>query len=103
MQMDKRESWKGNTVTFFTFFPKYRMKSLPPTSFEMLSRARQIAKSVGLQYVFVGNVIGENWENTYCPKCSRLLIKRSGYYIQENVIKDGKCPYCGEKIYGVWS
>jgi pyruvate formate lyase activating enzyme len=56
-----------------------------------------------MQYVYIGNVIGENWENTFCPRCKKELIQRHGYVIEKNVIINGKCPYCGYKIYGVWS
>ena len=87
---------------FSRFFPQYRMKNLPPTSIETLKRARGIAKDIGMQYVYIGNVIGKNWENTFCPKCKKELIQRHGYTIEKNVIKNGKCPYCGYKIYGVW-
>ena len=88
---------------FSRFFPQYRMKNLPPTSFETLKKARSIAKDTGIQYVYIGNVIGKSWENTFCPRCKKELILRHGYTVEKNVIKHGKCPYCGYKIYGVWN
>jgi hypothetical protein len=30
------------------------------------------------------------------------LIRRSGYSISANNIKDGKCSFCGAHIAGVW-
>ena len=78
------------------------MKNLPPTSFTTLSKARDIAIDTGLQYVYIGNVINKNWEDTFCPRCKHELISRHGYYVGKNVIENGKCPYCGYKIYGVW-
>jgi len=87
---------------FSRFYPQYRMKNLPPTSIETLKRARDIAKDLGMQYVYIGNVIGENCENTFCPRCKKELIQRHGYFVEKNVVKNGECPYCKYKIYGVW-
>jgi pyruvate formate lyase activating enzyme len=49
--------------------------------------------------VYLGNVPGEgDGENTYCYSCHKLLIKREGFSVFENHIKDGKCSFCGAKI-----
>ena len=88
---------------FSRFFPQYQMRSLPPTSIEILKKARSIALESGLEYVYIGNVAGENWEDTFCPSCEKKLIERKGYFVGANVISDGKCPYCGKNIYGIWS
>ncbi len=86
---------------FTAFYPTYKLIDLPPTSPEILVKAREIALKTGLNFVYVGNVYVEGAENTYCPKCKELLIERMGFSILQNKIKDGKCP-CGEKISGVW-
>ncbi len=98
---------KGNLGEFvplhFTrFYPTYKLKNLPPTPPSTLIRARELAKAEGLKYVYTGNLPGNDGENTYCHKCGKLLIKRLGFFIKENKIKSGKCPYCGEKIPGVF-
>ena len=67
-----------------------------------LETARDIAVAEGLHYVYIGNVSSEKGQNTYCPKCERLLIERSGYTIIQNQLIDGYCPYCQTKLYGVW-
>ncbi len=85
------------------FFPMYKMISLQPTPVATLEKLRQIALDCGLKYVYIGNVAGHAAENTYCPKCKRLLIERRGYFILENNIVDGKCKFCQEKIAGVWN
>ncbi len=85
------------------FFPMYKIRNLPPTPVESLLRARQEALEIGLRYVYVGNVLGTDAEHTYCPHDGELLIKRRGYSILENNLRDGKCPKCGEKIPGVWT
>jgi pyruvate formate lyase activating enzyme len=78
------------------------LKNLPPTPFRTLERARQAAEAEGLQYVYVGNVPGHPGENTYCPKCSRLLIQRLGFLVQKMDLKEDRCPQCRHAIAGVW-
>ncbi len=84
------------------FYPHYRMLSTPPTPPSKIKEAREIGLSEGLKFVYSGNLPGDEGENTYCPKCGKIIIKRYGYYIEENNIVDGKCKFCGEKIEGIW-
>ncbi len=52
-----------------------------------------------MKFIYVGNILGHKLENTYCPSCKKLLIKRFGFDVQSfNLTKDKKCPECGEKI-----
>lgn len=88
---------------FTRFHPMYKLKNLSPTPPETLIRAREIAMSEGLKYVYTGNLPGNEGENTYCHKCQKLLIRRLGFYIKENRIKNGNCSFCGTKIPGVFS
>lgn len=92
----------GTPLHFARAFPMYKLTSLNPTPVETLERARQIALDCGLKYVYIGNVAGNPAENTYCPKCKKIAIRRAGYTILENNLEDGKCKFCGEKIEGVW-
>jgi pyruvate formate lyase activating enzyme len=90
-------------VHFSRFFPMYRLTSVSPTPIPTLERAREIALKAGLHYAYIGNAPGNPGENTYCPKCRKTLIRRTGYNILEVNIKAGKCRYCGEKIGGIWT
>jgi len=81
------------------FFPAYQMSDVPPTPLATLRRAREIGLEEGLRYIYVGNVPDE--ESTYCYKCGRLLIGRSGFCVMENVVRDGRCPECGAPVAGV--
>lgn len=93
----------GETPLHFSrFFPQYKMRHLPPTSAETLDIARNIAMEEGIEYVYIGNIQSKQGQNTYCPGCKRLLIERVGYSVLQNQVKDGSCPDCGKKIYGVW-
>ncbi len=92
-----------DTPVFFSrFSPQYRLGNLPPTPVETLEKARQIALRSGLRYVYIGNVSGHLGENTYCPRCGKVLIHRYGYAILENNIREGKCIFCAEPIPGIW-
>jgi pyruvate formate lyase activating enzyme len=90
-------------VHFTRFQPLYLLKNLPPTPVETLERAKAVADAEGLQYVYIGNVPGHAAENTYCPKCHRLLVERLGFTIKQMHIHNGRCQYCQHTIPGVWS
>jgi pyruvate formate lyase activating enzyme len=83
------------------FYPTYRLTDRPRTPVETLRRARDIGLAAGLHYVYEGNVPGEGGENTWCPSCRSLLIKRYGYTIETNRILGGACPDCGAPIAGI--
>lgn len=83
---------------FTRFFPYYELKNIPPTEISDLEQAYKIAKDAGMKYVYVGNVPSSNNENTYCYSCGKLLVGRNSYTIQENNLKNGKCPDCGAEV-----
>lgn len=81
--------------------------------------AYEIGKKAGLKYVYVGNILTKDKENTYCPKCNELLVDRKAFSVVDNkikVIKDkkkdaksnkqnksiAKCPICDEYIAGIF-
>ncbi|MBU4198459.1 MAG: AmmeMemoRadiSam system radical SAM enzyme [Verrucomicrobia bacterium] len=88
---------------FSRFHPIYKMKNIPPTPPETLRRAREIAAGEGIHFVYIGNVPGEEAQNTLCPSCKAMLIRRYGYRILENTIVNGRCQACGKPVPGVWS
>jgi pyruvate formate lyase activating enzyme len=93
---------KDVPIHFSRFHPMYKIKNLPPTPPRTLENCHAIAAGAGLRYVYIGNVPGHHAENTYCPRCNEILIRRVGYSILENKIKNGKCSFCGALIPGVW-
>ncbi|HHT9148699.1 MAG TPA: AmmeMemoRadiSam system radical SAM enzyme [Candidatus Wujingus californicus] len=90
-------------IHFTRFHPTYKIKNLPPTPVNTIENARQIAIDTGLQFPYVGNVPNHEGENTYCPHCKQVIIRRVGFSILENHIKDGKCKDCSQTISGIWS
>ncbi len=90
-------------IHFTRFHPSYLLQNLPMTPLESLERAHSLAKTKGLHYPYIGNVYGNDAENTYCHNCGKLVIGRRGFQITTNKLDKGKCPYCQQIIPGVWA
>jgi len=107
-QINKLVQWiKDNLNTniplhFSAFYPTYKLQDLPPTQAATLIKAKEIAVKKGMKYVYLGNIATSKEENTYCPKCGKLLIQRSKYNTIKNNLHKGKCT-CGYQIPGVWA
>jgi len=86
-------------IHFLQFHPDYKMMDYESTPVKTLEKHYQVAKDVGLQYVYLGNVPGHKWEHTYCSQCNNIVVKRFGFDIQEwHMDKDNKCKFCGNQI-----
>lgn len=83
------------------FYPAYLLTDRGPTPVEKVRRAREIGLEAGLRYVYTGNIPGDEGESTYCHSCGEILIKRVGYSIRKQNMKDGACTGCGTKVDGV--
>ncbi|MGQ9508311.1 MAG: AmmeMemoRadiSam system radical SAM enzyme [Thermodesulfobacteriota bacterium] len=99
----KKELGSETPIHFSRFYPLYKLRTLPPTPVSTLEKARAIALASGLEYVYIGNVPGHEGEHTFCPRCKKRIIQRTGYMVGEVYIKDGKCKFCGKPIPGIWS
>jgi pyruvate formate lyase activating enzyme len=99
----KKELGADTPIHFSRFYPLYKLKTLPPTPVSTLEKAREVALSLGLEYVYIGNIPGHIGENTFCPKCKKMIIQRTGYMVGEINMRDGKCRYCGKPIPGIWT
>lgn len=75
------------------FFPQYKLIDQNPTEEDLIYKAISLGKEVGLNYVYGGNVSSEGLENTYCPQCHELIIKRQAYNI-ERFDNNSLCPKC---------
>lgn len=86
------------------YFPRYRLKNLPPTPASTLGNLADEARAAGLHYVYIGNVEGDPSSDTHCPHCNALLVRRVGYVVMRDLLgADGRCPECGTSIAGVWT
>ncbi len=85
------------------FHPDYKMTHKSETPKESLVKAYQIGKKAGLKYVYVGNVLNNKYESTYCSRCGKKLISRNWHEVEILNFKNGQCGNCGEKIKGVWN
>ena len=83
------------------FHPDYKYTDAKPTPIETMRKAFTIGRKEGLRYVYIGNVMGEG-DFTLCPKCLRPLIQRRGFWVEDNRVQDGRCPYCKAPIAGVF-
>jgi len=84
------------------FHPRYRMTNRPPTPAASIHRATGIGKSVGLKYVYSGNIPGDRGENTFCAHCGHLLIGRRGFAVERLDLTGSACPRCGAVLDGVF-
>jgi len=98
-----KENLGPNTpIHFSRFFPMYKLTNLSPTPLSSLIRAQKIAKEVGLNFIYIGNIPQQIGEDTHCPSCGNLIIKRIGYKVLKNKLKNSCCPYCGKPMPGIW-
>ena len=98
----KNELGPDVPLHFTSFYPLYKLKSLPPTPVATLEQAWKTAKEEGLYFAYIGNVPGHEAEHTDCPKCKTRLIERTGYNIRVLQLQDGKCGKCGQAVSGIW-
>jgi len=72
---------------------KFEAPATPPAT---LQRAAEICAQ-RLRYVFVGNVQLADWNDTRCPQCRAVVIRRLGY-TTECRLEESACPDCGHGL-----
>jgi len=88
---------KGIPLHISRYFPRFKM-STESTSLESISAMAKMASRY-LSYVYIGNTTLDNFQDTICPQCGSLAIKRKGY--RANMIginAKGMCISCGCNI-----
>lgn len=76
------------------------MSDMPITDVFAIGHASQIGRSVGLKYVYSGNVPGNEGENTFCARCGSLLIERHGYTVRQMRLQGSACLTCKAPLDG---
>ena len=86
------------------FRPAHKLLTMPSTPPRTLFRAREIAMSSGLRYIYTGNIDDPAGQSTYCPQCGQTVILRSRYVVCEYEIdEESCCKYCGQTISGCFA
>jgi pyruvate formate lyase activating enzyme len=85
---------------FTAFHPDYKLHDIPRTPIETLRRARAIAQSEGLRYVYTGNVHDRDGATTTCAGCGTAVIVRDWFEILESRVDRGACATCKMQIPG---
>lgn len=80
------------------FVPYLELASLPMTPVRTLEHAVDLGHRAGLEFVYIGNVPGHEGENTICPHCHRLVVRRTGYMIEDVAIRGTHCAMCGADL-----
>ena len=82
-------------IHFLRFHPDYKMMEFESTPIDILEKHYVIAKEEGLRFAYLGNVPGHFLENTYCPECNNIVVKRYGFNILSwNLDSDNCCNQC---------
>jgi pyruvate formate lyase activating enzyme len=89
-------------IHFYRFYPRYLLKSVPPTPVATLERARSYAIEAGLRYAYIANIPEHPGMHTYCPGCEKVLIERVGFMAEVVGMNDGRCAACGHVVPGIW-
>jgi pyruvate formate lyase activating enzyme len=94
VQRHIKEVGAETPIHFTGYYPAYKFQK-PPTKVATLERAYRIARSEGILYPYIGNVDGHPYEDTYCPQCQGLLIRRDGWRLKDcRLTEDQRCPSC---------
>jgi pyruvate formate lyase activating enzyme len=84
------------------FFPHYKSSNYglsEPTPLKLLYDCRKIAKDIGLKNIYLGNLTTTEFNDSFCPNCSKLVIKRKIMGIEKlQLDKKGNCKFCGFPI-----
>jgi pyruvate formate lyase activating enzyme len=77
------------------YHPDYKLReeATPPTT---LARAWEVCRR-HLDYVYLGNVVSHEGQDTVCPGCKKELVRRKGYAVRMTGMRDGHCIHCGRK------
>jgi pyruvate formate lyase activating enzyme len=80
------------------FHPDYKATDLPPTPVETMQLAERVGREAGLHFVYLGNVFTEDGQNTRCPGCGQVLIRRMGFSRPTVRLTGPRCPQCGRTV-----
>ncbi len=83
-------------VHFSRYRPDHKMTT-PPTPPDTLRRAYAMARE-RLSFVYLGNILLDVGQDTLCPSCHGVVVRRSGFALGEASMADGRCGRCGADV-----
>lgn len=104
-EIDRFCSWVAETlgvdvpVHFSAFHPDYKLTSVPRTPESTMSRAYDIARRRGLEFVYLGNIYAGDRDDTFCPRCGTRVIEREGFWVRSTCLDGNRCGKCGADLH----
>ena len=86
----------GVPLHLSAYYPRYKLE-LPPTPEHVLERAHAVCAEA-LDYVYLGNVMTGLGQDTLCPGCGTVLIRRRGYRTRVENVRERACQACGRPL-----
>jgi pyruvate formate lyase activating enzyme len=77
------------------YHPDYKY-SIPATPAPTVRELAEIARR-HLHFVYVGN-LGAEESDTHCASCGALLVRRVGYRVSVEGVRQGACAECGTRV-----
>lgn len=79
------------------YFPNYKMDE-PSTDLKSMLEFANKAKGV-FDFVYLGNINIDKFQDTSCPKCNNIVVKRTGYSVSVTGLdEEGCCSNCQKPI-----
>ena len=81
---------------FSAYHPDYEFREAEATPARTVLKARDVARDVGLWYVYAGNIGRSEGNDSLCQQCGKTLVRRRGFSsTAEQLAEDGTCKNCG--------
>ena len=77
------------------YHPDYRFDHAPVTTPQAILQAIEIGREAGLKYIYAGNMHTGDFEDTLCPECGNVVIKRSAFSAKKINLSGNACGECG--------
>lgn len=78
------------------YYPSHLYQE-PPTDPQFMIEAYQVAKRY-LEWVYLGNILADVGQDSTCPGCGALLVKRKGYSVEVKNLTGHRCGVCGREV-----
>ncbi len=86
---------------FSAYRPAWQLKARPTTADDLL-RARRLAVRK-LPWVYLGNVVVDEGNDSVCPDCGLAIVTRSGFHTKVKTGATPRCEGCGRRLPFVFS